>query len=430
MAKLKIDHAVLNDDHIIYTENEKLRLGVNLALGGAVTYLAEHGKPNLINSYDWGRQVQMSFYSGPNPFEPAGSTVLESWKYLGWNPIQCGDCFGHRSEILDYRCENGEIYVKCIPMHWPMDNYPGECTFEVWYRLRENRVEVTSRLNNNRPDHTQYDARSQELPAVYTNGPWYKLVSYIGSEPFTGGEVSALCTKENGLGWPWIGYRPTEHWAALVDDDGYGLGVYNGMTAHFIGGFAGKMGEGGPKDANTGYISPTRFEVLDHNIVYDYHYSLIVGTVEDIRRAAKELHPADETNEYVFDTSRRGFFYRDIQDAGLPLKGCLDFAFPQGGRLLAPHIFKPAGSVGRIVFDAAFTGGAEIPATLLLTLYHGDAEREKCTESVRRYPLALRGDGVRRETVFDLGVLEDGIIEFELDFGGEGHAQVYAVKLQ
>ena len=107
MAKLKIDHTVLSDDHIIYTENEKLRLGVNLALGGAVTYLAEHGKPNLINSYDWGRQVQMSFYSGPNPFEPAGSTVLESWKYLGWNPIQCGDCFGHRSEILDYRCENG-----------------------------------------------------------------------------------------------------------------------------------------------------------------------------------------------------------------------------------------------------------------------------------------------------------------------------------
>ncbi|MBQ3079438.1 MAG: hypothetical protein IJC48_05480 [Clostridia bacterium] len=91
----------LKDENIVWIENEYLRLGANLALGGALTYLAEHGKDNLINSFDWGRQVQMSFYGFPNPYCPEGFEVKESWKYLGWNPIQSGDCYGHRSDILD-----------------------------------------------------------------------------------------------------------------------------------------------------------------------------------------------------------------------------------------------------------------------------------------------------------------------------------------
>lgn len=429
MTNPETERQTRQEAHIVSIENEQIRLGVNLALGGAVTELAEHGRPNLINSFDWGRQVQMSFYSGPNPFEPEGSTVSESWKYLGWNPIQSGDCFGHRSKIVDYRCENGEIYVKCIPMHWPMDNYPGECTFETWYRLKGNRVEVTSRLNNHRPDHTQYDARNQELPAVYTNGPWYRLVSYTGSEPFTGGEVTALCTKENGLGWPWIFYRPTEHWAALVDDDGYGLGVYNGMTTEFCGGFFGEKGEGGPTDVNTGYISPVLFEILDHNITYDYHYALIVGTVEEIRRTAAELHASDEQSEYVFSANRCDFYYRGIQDTGFPLQGCLNFTFAKGSALIAPHIFKPAGNVRNIRFDAAFAGESDIPATLMLTFYHGGATLETSRKSEKQIPLVLQGDGVRRIYTADLGEYDGGLIEFQLAFNGTGHAMVYAVRL-
>ena len=69
-------------------ENEYIKLGVNLGLGGAVTYLCEHGRENLINSFDWGRQVQMSFYSGPNLFTPRGKQPRAEWRGLGWNPIQ------------------------------------------------------------------------------------------------------------------------------------------------------------------------------------------------------------------------------------------------------------------------------------------------------------------------------------------------------
>ena len=76
----------LTDDNLIFIENEYLRLGANLSLGGALTHLSEKGKKNLINSCDWGRQVQMSFYSHPVPFKPEGFEMEENWKFIGWNP--------------------------------------------------------------------------------------------------------------------------------------------------------------------------------------------------------------------------------------------------------------------------------------------------------------------------------------------------------
>ena len=430
MAKKEIDHSVLDGDNILYIENDRIRLGINLALGGVVTYLAQHGHPNLINSHDWGRQVQMSFYSHPVPFHPEGFDMNENWRSIGWNPIQCGDCFGHRSTILDYRCENGEIYVKCIPMHWPLDNHPGECTFETWYRLNGDRVEVTARLNNARPDTTQYPARGQELPAVYTNGVWYKLVSYTGNEPFTGAPVTELCTRENGLGWPWVSYNATEHWAALVDDSNYGLGVYNPVTSSFIGGFSGEKGIGGPKDRHTGYISPILPEILDHDIVYTYHYSLIVGTLDSIRAEAAALNAArTDSLAWEFSCDRSHFHYRDITDAGLPQNSCLEFDFIPNSALTAPPQFIPASS-RRIILDAAFTGG-ELPCTLRLFSYDGvwrktimDQESEPVVYDI---PCTLSAD--RQCHVIDI-TAAPAAVGFELIFGSTGSAKLRSVRVE
>ena len=104
-----------------FLDNGKIRLGVNLDIGGAITYLADSTKRvNVINSYDWGRQVQMSFYSGPNPFEPNGKKPSNHWKKLGWNPIQSGDYKGFRSKVIAHTNDKKTIYVKCIPMQWPL----------------------------------------------------------------------------------------------------------------------------------------------------------------------------------------------------------------------------------------------------------------------------------------------------------------------
>ena len=103
-----------------YLDNGSVRIGVDLSLGGSITYLSDSKKEcNLINSYDRGRQIQMSFYSGPVPYKPNGKEPLKIWLPIGWNPIQTGDVFGNRSKILEHSNDGSEIYVKCRPMHWP-----------------------------------------------------------------------------------------------------------------------------------------------------------------------------------------------------------------------------------------------------------------------------------------------------------------------
>ncbi|MEY3530623.1 MAG: hypothetical protein RLZ70_1691 [Verrucomicrobiota bacterium] len=74
-----------------YLDNGIIRVGVDLNHGGAIVYLAPKGGRNLINNHDLGRQVQMSFYSGPVPYTEKGQSPSAHWKHLGWNPIQTGD---------------------------------------------------------------------------------------------------------------------------------------------------------------------------------------------------------------------------------------------------------------------------------------------------------------------------------------------------
>ncbi|MBR6741007.1 MAG: hypothetical protein IKM04_08085 [Clostridia bacterium] len=219
MSEDKSFASFLTDDNLVFIENDYLRLGANLSLGGALTHLSEKGKKNLLNSADWGRQVQMSFYAYPVPFHPDGFEMAENWHFIGWNPIQSGDCYRNRSKVLEYRCEDNEIYVKCIPMHWPLNNHPGECTFEVWYRLDGYCVNVTSRINNARPDTAQYPARHQELPVYIptANGTRVSLTSE--SSPLPMGRSPSLSQKKTILAGPGLisTRRKTGlHWSMTV----------------------------------------------------------------------------------------------------------------------------------------------------------------------------------------------------------------------
>ena len=44
--------------NLVFVENEFIRVGINLKWGGAITHVSKAGGPNLINSYDLGRQIQ------------------------------------------------------------------------------------------------------------------------------------------------------------------------------------------------------------------------------------------------------------------------------------------------------------------------------------------------------------------------------------
>ena len=295
----------------------------------------------------------MSCYSGPVPFSMPGKEPKPEWKFIGWNPIQSGDAFGHASRVLEHSNDDKHIYVKCVPMHWPLDNVPGECTYESWLELDGPAVRARCRIVNARPDHTQYAARRQELPAVYTNGPWYRLMTYAGDRPFTGGELTRVEKKPGDRG-PWSRWTATESWAALVDDEGFGIGVFAPGVCDFTGGFAGKPGKGGPADDPTGYIAPSPREVIDWNVTHEYRFDLVVGSLPDIRKYAYDHAPPHAPPAYRFENDRRGWSYTNAADTGWPIKGELDVPLEKDDpQLKGPVTFWRAEDAGTLVIEAA-----------------------------------------------------------------------------
>lgn len=260
-------------------DNGTIRVGVDLARGATITELAvSDGGANLVNCHDLGRMVQQSYYAGPDNYgEPA-----PPWTNFPWNPIGAGDRYGNVATVLEHANDGARIYTKTAPLQWALRAEPAECVFEQWIELEGSAVRGRNRLTNDRSDRTAYRAYTQELPAVYTSTPYTRLLTYDGDAPYTNAPLS----EQTGQPPAWARWTASEHWAALVDDSGYGLGVFNAAATQFIGGFAEGAG-----DAATGYIAPTRDEVLAWNVVYEYEYALIVGSIDEIRAYAVARRP-------------------------------------------------------------------------------------------------------------------------------------------
>lgn len=373
-----------------WLDNGTIRVGVDLAIGGAITWLSRSGSEvNLINSFDWGRQVQLSYYGGPVPFVVGEKRPAKHWEGLGWNPIQAGDDFGHGSRTIEQHNDGRTLYVKCVPMQWPLDNEPGECNFESWLELDGATVKARARLVNARSDRTQYAARTQELPAVYTNGPWHRLLSYTGARPFTGEAISTLEGKPPPQ---WNSWLATENWSALVDDAGWGLGVWNPDCVLVKGGFAGKTGAGGPRDNPCGYLAPLREEVLDHNITHEFRYDLVLGTVEEIRAHVYRQPRPVARPAWRFEKDRQGWSYRNAQDAGWPIRGELRVALTKAdSALISPQFFCRTEDASELVIDAAFATNDPRAQVFWATLGAPDFAAE------RLLGFEVKGDGEFRE---------------------------------
>jgi len=177
----------------IYLDNGIIRVEADRYNGGAINYLGVSGADtSLVNIRDLGRYIQQSYYSGPNPFIPEGAYQHPAYQGWGWNPVQAGDVYGYYSWTPEKSVQDDTIYVRCIPKQWALRNIDSECTMESWITLDSNRVHVRCRLTNARSDSTLYSGRHQELPALYTVGTLYRLFTYTGNQPFTGGALTQI----------------------------------------------------------------------------------------------------------------------------------------------------------------------------------------------------------------------------------------------
>jgi len=356
----------LQTPDIQFIENAHIRVGITRKWGGAITHVSVPGGPNIINSHDLGRQIQQSYYSGPPNYQKAGKEKSKDWSAFPWNPIQTGDAYRNGSQVVDVRIGTNTLYVKTIPMLWPMNNDPGECTMETWITLSATSPAFTykARLTNHRSDKTQYKGGAQEVPAVYVNGPYHHLMMYTGDKPFTGDALREL-RNDHKEDWPWVNSLPTEGWAALVNDAGTGIGVMVPSPLEFHGGYFGKRGVGGETDANTGYMSPIASEVLDHNVVFDYRAEFVVGTLAEIRAAAEKQRPRG-LPAWDFSERRSGWIYLTGTDTGFPLKGRGLGGTPEPGletlRILGPYAFWQASTAKRVRLQVSAKAAGSVRA--------------------------------------------------------------------
>lgn len=308
------------EPQMVLLDNGQVRIGMDLALGGAVTFISGKDHPgNIINSADLGRQIQMSHYSGPWPFEVGDKKPSKAWAGLGWNPIQTGDCYMNPSKVIEHRKEGEELYIKCIPMQWPHNNLPGDCIFETWTTLEGPVIHMRYRCTNQRTDKTSYRPCAQELPAVYTISKLSRLMSYTGDRPFTQDTLTQV-TNDWRKPWPWTRFIASEGWAALVDNDGWGLGVYKANGGEFHGGIYGDARSDDPKDGSTAYLAPIHVENFDYNIVYEHRTDFMVGNLSDLRKHFNAL-AARTPPSWRFVNDRQHWTVREATDQGFPLKG-------------------------------------------------------------------------------------------------------------
>ena len=393
----------------LWLENEKIRLGVDLERGGAITWLSAANGENLVNNFDNGRQIQLSYFSGPVPFEAAGQKPAEHWKHIGWNPIQAGDDFHHGSKVVKHEASAKSIYVKCIPLQWPLNHVEGECSIESWLELEGSVVKVRARLNNTRADKTQYRARLQELPALYANALFHRVVSYTGAAPFTDTPWE-LIPKATGA-HPWSFWLATEQWAALVDDKDFGLGLITPGRIHFTGGFAGVPGANDTRATHTGYLASQGTEILDHNIVHECRFEVVVGTLAEIRSRAKAQRPMT-LPRWDFATDRQGWHHQNASDGGWPVRGFWEVDLSQGDpQLISPYTFWNAKDAPGLKIEAAFQTRAK--TARLFWQRHG----AKSPSAEDQMDIPIRGDGVMREYAvrIDKKSYLGGIVRLRID---------------
>jgi hypothetical protein len=410
-------------DAFKFLDNGIIRLGIDTTRGGTLGWLGPSSNTSLslLNIHDYGRVVQGSFYSGPDPFNPAGKcSEPGGWgRPWPWNPIGAGDVYMHAAPILNISLDpsNTSAVVWTQPMQWACDSVPCDCLFEQRIELVGSAVNVTLTLHASREDTTFYPGQTQELPAVYVIGDYCHLHTFNGSRPFSGDPAVEVPAAWGANAWS--SFTSGERWMAFTNASGWGVGVVSPNVARFGAGFFNNGAIGvydcvprglGPYDSPTGYIAPWGAEIIDPRAPLSYSFALVLGALSDIRAfaagafargAAAPLAP-----DYRFSATggRAHCVFNDAIDGGLPVGGSglalnVTGAHPT---IYGPvSVWQPA-DAPLIVVNASFAAGVGAGATAVLwwVPFGAASECPQCAAAAR-----VVADGLFHEVVFDVGAV-------------------------
>jgi hypothetical protein len=298
-------------------DNGTVRVGVDLDQGGKITWLSRSSGDDVRNLVF---EDEQSYYAGG-----------------GWHGYQ------DPARVVVESNDGRTIYMRAVSVDC-------ECALSTWTTLRGDTVSVRNRLESHRLDTTAYPASWQELPALYTQGGLCRLVTYDGAAPYTDGALDEFTAADGGKFFvsPGPGFDATEHWAALVDDRDFGVGLFEPDAIRFAG------VAGSPYGFPSGYLTATRLEQLDANVVYDYSYTLVVGSLDRIRAYAV-AHRPDGRPRYLFRRDREHFVVVNAADAGFPIEGALRVHLDEDDpQLVGPETRFASARVPRLYIRAAW----------------------------------------------------------------------------
>ncbi len=301
-------------DREVYIESDGYKIGVDMLWGGALSYLEDTDSSveavevdgrvyvdkkaseiygtkafsknvNLINRSDTGRLVQQSYYGTGDCEQYQGGIFMDNkWNY---NPVQGGNQYNESSKMVDLRCDENSIYIKCRPLDWslPKENITPSY-MEATYTIENGAVHVECRY----VDFSGYPVvyTSQEIPAFYCIEPFNRFV-YVN-----GGEIKS---EPDLIFWPDAGYPnfiSDENWSAFVGqgENSFGIGVYVKGEDTFLSGVYGRGGDLGKdpsKAGATSYIAVIKFRESTSFDPYTYDYYLATGDTNEIRATFNAL---------------------------------------------------------------------------------------------------------------------------------------------
>ncbi len=254
-----------------FLQNEHVKIGIKKASGGAIGWFSLAGSEgNFVNHFDHGRLIQQSYYG-----QRDGSRWGEKpWR---WNPVQGGDYLGHPAKILEFKSTADSLYVKTRPKHWANGDDINDMLMEEWITLRGSVAHIRFRMTySGSVSHPKHD---QEIPALFVDRSLKTLLIDQGES-----------IKEYQPGFPNERYPTPRHWAAYVNKDDFGLGIYvpqaDELTCY-------RFGDLGQKGACS-YLAPLAVFEITPGLVFEYDCYLTIGKRDQIRERFTSLASKDE----------------------------------------------------------------------------------------------------------------------------------------
>lgn len=251
----------------VFIDNGIIRLGVKKTSGAGIAWLSRSGSSsNLLDHWDHGRLIQQSYYGRKD-----GS--VWSGKPWCWNPVQGGDYRGHAAEVLELTSDEMTLHARIRPRNWAGGESLTNCEMEETIRL-EGAVAVVKFGFRYRGTKV-HPVRPQEVPATFVNPAYGTMVIYGGDQPWTGRALS-----RSRPGWPNESRKIPEGWAAWVNDQNTGVGVFSLIAKDLT---CYRFGSSPQARGACSYCAPVIKFAITPGMHFEYEVALALGTPGEMR---------------------------------------------------------------------------------------------------------------------------------------------------